>query len=66
MMRKLKKLKTKKVKASVFLSSLLILITCLLFLKFYQELIHDTVENDLMMIKYLSDCLYLHLAGYFY
>ncbi|QFG51482.1 hypothetical protein LA749_05535 [Lactobacillus acetotolerans] len=45
--------KTKMIKGSVLLSSMLVLTTCLLFLQFYQQVYHDSMENNLLLIEYL-------------
>ncbi|MBW7985754.1 hypothetical protein E0701_03580 [Lactobacillus helveticus] len=43
-----------KIKGSALLSSILVLITTLLFIKIYQEVYCASMENNLMIIKYLS------------
>ncbi|WP_199692495.1 hypothetical protein [Lactobacillus sp. ESL0230] len=42
-----------KVKASTLLSSVFVLATCLLFIRFYQDIYHDSMQNDLLLIEYL-------------
>lgn len=44
----------RRIKGSALLSSILVLITTLLFIKMYQEIYCTNMENDLMIIKYLS------------
>ena len=45
--------KRKMLKASALLSSVLVLTTCLIFLKFYQELYRNSMENDFLLIEYI-------------
>lgn len=44
----------KKIKASALLSSVLVLLTCLLFLRMYQQLFSDGMVNDHLIIAYLQ------------
>lgn len=43
----------KKLKASALLSSVLVLATGLLFIALYQQIYHDTMENNILIIDYL-------------
>lgn len=45
----------KKIKASAFLSSILVLFTCLLFLQMYQQLFRDGMINNQLLIEYLQN-----------
>lgn len=50
----LKRMKKKsKVKGSAFLSSILVLVTTLLFIKMYQDIYLSSMENNILIIKYL-------------
>lgn len=44
----------KKVKGSALLSSVLLLLTCLLFLKGQESVFRNRIENDQLIIKYLQ------------
>lgn len=47
-------LKRKKLKASALLSSVLVLVTCLIYIMFYQQILSNNIENNQMIIKYLE------------
>ncbi|WP_168180721.1 MULTISPECIES: hypothetical protein [Lactobacillus] len=44
----------RKTKGSALLSSVFVLLTCLLFIKLYQQIYHDSMENNQMIIQYLN------------
>lgn len=48
-------MKTQKIKGSALLGSVLVLFTCLFFLSYYQELLHDSLINREMMIEYFEE-----------
>ena len=45
--------KSLKLKANAFLSSILVLITCLIFIQFYLDIYQESMENDFLLIEYL-------------
>lgn len=45
----------KKIKGSAFLSSVLVLTTCLLFLKFFTTNIKIKMTNEQLIVKYLEN-----------
>lgn len=45
----------KKLKASALLSSILVLATCLLFFKLYQDILHRNIQNNQMIVEYLDN-----------
>ena len=47
--------KKTKVKGSALFSSILVLITTLLFIKMYQDIYQTSMENNILLIKYLSN-----------
>ena len=54
--------KKTQVKGSALFSSILVLITTLLFIKMYQDIYQSSMENNILLIKYLSNkWLFLHL-----
>ena len=42
-----------RLKANDFLSSILVLITCLIFIQFYLDVYQESMENDFLLIEYL-------------
>ena len=49
------KKKTHNVKGSALLSSVLVLMTTLLFIKMYQDIYHASMENNRLIIECLTD-----------
>ena len=47
------KSKSIRLKANSFLSSILVLITCLIFIQFYLDIYQESMENDFLLIEYL-------------
>ena len=47
--------KKTKVKGSALFSSILVLITTLLFIKMHQDIYQTSIENNILLIKYLSN-----------
>lgn len=47
------KSKSLRLKANAFLSSILVLITCLIFIQFYLDIYQESMENDFLLIEYL-------------
>ncbi len=47
------KSKSIRLKANAFLSSILVLITCLIFIQFYLDIYQESMENDFLLIEYL-------------
>lgn len=45
----------RKVKGSALLSSVLVLTTCLLFLKMYLQVFQAEIENEQLIIEYLRN-----------
>lgn len=46
--------KMKKLKASAFLSAMLILIFCILFVTYYQQAFLMNIKNNQLLIQYFS------------
>lgn len=44
-----------KVQGSALLSSVLVLATCLLFFKLYQNVLAKNIQNDRMIIEYVEN-----------
>lgn len=47
------KTKRLKMKANALLSSVLVLLTCLIFLRFYQQIYRFSMQNNFLLIEYL-------------
>lgn len=43
-----------KVDASAFLSAVLLLFACILFVTYYQQVFMTNLENNLLLLKYLN------------
>ena len=49
------KKKRRKIKGSALFSSVLVLLTALLFIKMYQDIYRASMENNIMIMKYLMN-----------
>ncbi len=45
----------KKIKGSALLSSMLVLMTCILFLQLYLQIYQAEIQNEQMIIEYLQN-----------
>lgn len=49
------KMRRSKIKGSALFSSVLVLLTALLFIKMYQDIYRASMENNIMIMKYLTN-----------